>query len=102
MPHDFYIKDNLGLHIVKEIDLYDAMLGGEGELDIFGDKLKFNIPACTQNTSSLRLKGKGFPQYNNPETRCDVYVRIMVSLPSSLTDEERDLFIQLKNLKQQK
>ena len=98
LPHDIYIKDDLGLHLVKEIDLYAAILGGDEIIDIFGDKIKFTIPAGTQNTSSLRIRGKGFPLYGNNTQRGDVYVRVMVILPSNLTEEQKELFMKLKQL----
>ena len=98
LPHDLYIKDDLGLHLVKEIDLYTAILGGEEIIDIFGDKIKFTIPSGTQNASSLRIRGKGFPSYGNGNLRGDVYVRVMVSLPSNLTEEQKELFMKLKQL----
>jgi curved DNA-binding protein len=98
LQHDLYIKDQLGLHLVKEIDLYSAILGGEEIIDIFGDKIKFTIPSGTQNASSLRIRGKGFPVYGNVTQRGDVYVRVMVSLPSNLTEEQKELFMKLKQL----
>lgn len=98
LPHDIYIKDNLGLHLVKEIDLYSAILGGDEIIDIFGNKIKFTIPAGTQNASSLRIRGKGFPVYGHATQQGDVYVRIMVSLPTNLTEEQKELFIKLKQL----
>jgi curved DNA-binding protein len=98
LPHEIYIKDNLGLHLVKEIDLYTAILGGEEIIDIFGDKIKFTIPSGTQNASSLRIRGKGFPVYGNETQRGDVYVRVMINLPTDLSEEQKELFIKLKQL----
>ena len=52
----------------------------------------------TQNGTTVRLKGKGFPVYKKEGEFGDLMVTYNVQLPKDLTDEERELFLQLKNL----
>lgn len=48
----------------------------------------------------MRLKGKGFPLYRKEGEFGDLYVSLNIKMPSNLSDEEKALFQQLKDLKQ--
>jgi curved DNA-binding protein len=56
-----------------------------------------NIPAGTQNERKLRLKGQGMPCYGSADQRGDLYVTLEVKLPTSLTDEQRELVERLRS-----
>ena len=46
-----------------DIDLYTAILGGEIMIETLTGKVKFPVPAYTQQDTTVRLRGKGFPLY---------------------------------------
>ena len=94
--HSDYMIDNRGLHKIHRVDVFDAMLGGKGIIDIFDKKISFTIPPNTQNGTLLRIQGKGFPLYNQNDACGDLYINILVELPKSLTDSERELLSQIK------
>jgi len=98
MPHDLFYKDQMGLHTVKEVSLYDAVLGTEDVINVFGTNIKYVIPRGTQNAAILRIAGKGFPVYNQ-NTKGDLYIRIIVTLPTDLSEKEIELFNQLKQIR---
>lgn len=98
LPHDIFYKDQLGLHTVKEISLYDAILGTEDIINVFGTNIKYVIPKGTQNAAVLRIAGKGFPIYNQ-EKKGDLYIRVIVNLPTELSEKEYELFNQLKQIR---
>jgi curved DNA-binding protein len=98
IPHDIFYKDQKGLHTVKEISLYDAILGSEDIINVFGTNIKYVIPSGTQNASVLRIAGKGFPVYNQ-NTKGDLYIRVIVTLPTDLSEKEIELFNQLKQIR---
>jgi curved DNA-binding protein len=58
-------------------------------------QLKIKIKPETKNGTMLRLRGKGFPVYGQPDAFGDLYAKINLQLPESLTDKEKDLFRQL-------
>ena len=71
------------------------VLGGEEILDaIDGDKVALTIPPGTQVGTVLRVPGKGLPRMNS-SSRGDMMVRMFVSVPKRVTDEERGLLQKL-------
>ena len=106
---DLFIKFNISedqrfkrinndLYVVEEVDLVTAVLGGERTVATLSGKVKVKIPAGTQNDSSVRLKGKGFPVYKKDGQFGDLYVKWHVIIPSSLSDEQKELFEKLAKL----
>ena len=53
----------------------------------------------TQSGTKIRLKGKGMPVYKKEGEAGDLYVSYEVVLPTKLTAEQKELFIQLSKLK---
>lgn len=94
--HPDYMIDNRGLHKMYRTDMFDAMLGGKGVIDIFDKKISFTIPPNTQNGTLLRIQGKGFPLYNQKELCGDLYINVLVELPKTLNDYEKDLLLKVK------
>ena len=83
------------LYTTKEIDLYTAVLGGEILVPVLDGTLKLNVAAGTQNGAKVRLKGKGFPIYKKEGEYGNLYVTYQVSIPTNLTDKQKELFNEL-------
>jgi curved DNA-binding protein len=81
------------------IDLYTAVLGGEVTVDTMNGKVVLTVPPGTQPGQSFRLTGRGMPHLRNPEKHGDIFVRIKVSIPRKLTEEQKRLFEQLAGRK---
>ena len=79
------------------IDLYTAMLGGDIEVDTLGGKVRLKVQPETQNGTTVRLKGKGFPIYKKDGQYGDLFISYEVLLPKNLTQKQKELFEQLKN-----
>lgn len=76
------------------IDLYTALLGGEIILQTQSSKLKLKIKPGTQPGSKVRLKGKG---YQKPDgTYGDLIITYNVTLPSELTERQKELLKEMK------
>lgn len=88
--------DNLKLNV--NTDLYTAILGGEVVVNTLDSKVKLKVKPFTQNGTSNRLKGKGFPKYKSEGQFGDLILTFNVELPTKLSKEEEALFTQLKNL----
>ena len=84
---DLYTEHFVPVHL--------PVVGGETHVPTFDGKLKLKIPAGTQNGKRFRLKGMGMPDFNNPSSKGDLYVRIMVQLPENPSEEEKERFTQL-------
>ncbi|MDE5677920.1 DnaJ C-terminal domain-containing protein [Phocaeicola sp.] len=85
------------LHIKAPLNLYTAILGGEETVETWNGKVKLKIKPGTQSETKVRLKGKGFPIYKE-EGKCgDLIVTFHVTIPTLLTERQKELFHQLKN-----
>ncbi len=92
--HVFHRKGD-DLIITREITLTQAVLGIQIEVPTLDDKtLSLKVPAGTQSHTQMRIKGHGVPRFNKTG-RGDLYVKIIVKLPKSLTPEQEELFKQL-------
>lgn len=86
------------LYTTAEIDLYTAVLGGEFVLHTLSGKIKLKVNAETQNGSTVRLKGKGFPVYKHEGKFGDLFVTWQVKIPTNLTEKQKELFRELSKL----
>jgi len=81
------------------IDLYTAVLGGDVKVKTLTGSVNLKVKSETQNGTTVRLKGKGFPVYKKEGEFGDLFVTYDVKLPTNLTDKQKQLFEQLKTLK---
>ncbi len=82
------------------LDLYTAVLGGKTNIRLLsGAVISINISAGTDSGKVFRIKGKGMPEYNKPEVAGDLYVKMVVHIPTHLTPQEKELFMQLAQIK---
>ncbi len=100
-PHKRVERKGDDLYVEISIDLYKAVLGGSSKITTFAGTVKLNIPPESQQGKLLCLKGLGMPNYNTPEKVGDLFVTLNVKLPENLTDRERELFTELKDLSKQ-
>lgn len=91
-----YRRTGSDLHLVQEIDMYTALLGGEITLDTLHGKLKLKVKPGTQNNARIRLKSKGFPVYKSENTFGDLFITYHVKLPESLTEKQKELLKEMK------
>ncbi|MBC8162971.1 MAG: J domain-containing protein [Roseiflexaceae bacterium] len=100
LPHERYERNGDGLTVHAPIDLYTLVLGGEARVPLLGGKnLTLKIQAGSPNGQKIRISGQGMPRLRAPEARGDLYVLLDVQLPTSLSDRERTLFAELRDLR---
>lgn len=80
-----------------DIDLYTAVLGGDVNVKTLENTVNLKVKPETQNGTTVRLKGKGFPIYKKEGQYGDLYVTYNILIPKNLTEKQKDLFQQLKN-----
>ena len=97
--HSKFKLDNNNLHTTVDLDLYQAVLGGEIVIDTFDGKVKLKVKPETQNGTKVKLKGKGFPKYKKEGEFGDLYITYNVLLPTKLTEKELELFNALAKLR---
>lgn len=96
-PHEFYQRRGDDLILKKRIQYSEACLGAKVEVEsLEGKKFMLTVPPGTNGDSRLRIKGQGLPSGPIGD-RGDLYVKIGVQVPKSLTDEQRELIESLKD-----
>ena len=91
----FKRKEN-DLYTNVTIDLYTAVLGGEVTVNTLDGQVKLKVRPGTQNDAMVRLKGKGFPVYKQEGTFGDLIVTYHITIPTSLTEHQKELFRELQ------
>ena len=96
-PHPIFQRKDSDLHVEVAVPLTDAILGGEVEVSTPKGKVALKIPHETQNGRVFRLAGQGMPGMGNTK-KGDLLARVKVVLPTKLTEREKELFRELKDL----
>ena len=97
-PDRRFSRDGANLRADVAVPLFSAILGGEVEVPTMNGRIALQIPAGTQNGRSFKIRGKGLPTMNSDEFG-DLYATINIRLPDSLTDRERDLYLELRDIR---
>lgn len=78
------------------IPLTTALLGGYAIVPTLTGEVRVKVNAGTQAGSKVRLKGKGMPRYKKDNERGDLIVIFQISIPTTLTEEQRQLCLKLQ------
>ena len=84
----FERKDD-DLYVDVKVSAFTAMLGGEVEVPTMTRPVRMKIRSGTQSGQRLRLSGKGMPKLRKKNEFGDLYARIMLTVPNSLDDEQK-------------
>src|SRR5690606_35332168 len=95
-PHPQYERKGNDLYMEQPVNVFLALTGGKQEIDTFSGKVNIKLAECTPNGKLVRIKGKGMPLYNKPGHQGDLYIKLLVKMPESLTLEQRQVLQQLK------
>ena len=95
---DIFERDGNDVHVQLGISFPEAALGCKKMIQtIYGD-CELTIPEGIQSGQLLRMRGKGFKSLRG-NTVGDQFVHIEVKTPTKLTQEERELYEKLNDLK---
>ncbi|MFZ9855745.1 MAG: DnaJ C-terminal domain-containing protein [Limisphaerales bacterium] len=96
-PHpDFQIQ---GSDLTADLDLapWEAVLGATVDVKTLGGGVKVRIPPGTNAGQQLRVRGHGLPRGSSGE-RGDLFVKLAVKIPDSVTPAERELWEHLAKI----
>ncbi len=90
-----------GSNLYKDVDLdmFTAALGGEITVKTFDSKVKLTVKPETQNGTTVKLKGKGFPVYKKEGQYGDLYITYKIKIPTNLSLREKELLMELQKLR---
>jgi molecular chaperone DnaJ len=87
MPHDFFRREGLDVHVTIQVNLVQATLGSKMAVrTVYGKKVHLRIPPGTQSGTKLRVRGHGIQK---GERVGDQIVEVQVAIPETLTDEQK-------------
>jgi molecular chaperone DnaJ len=102
LPHKIFTRDESDLHCAVSLDMASAALGTSVKVPtIDGAGAEIVIPTGTQNGTTLKLKGKGIPLMGS-SNRGNQLVTVNVTIPTKLTEKQKDLLKQFKLIEDEK
>jgi molecular chaperone DnaJ len=96
-PHDHFVRHGDDIITEVPVTVATAALGGEIEIETLDGKVKLKIPGGTQSGKVFKVKGHGIGRLRSA-SRGDLLVKVAVWTPTSLSDEQRKLFEQLRRV----
>jgi molecular chaperone DnaJ len=93
-PHPLFNRQGKQVMSAVGINVAQAMLGDEIEVQTLDGDVALKVPAGTQSGQQFRLRHKGVPDMRSGE-RGDHIVTVHVNIPDALTDQQRELISQL-------
>jgi len=86
--HPIFEREGYDISCHVPISITQAALGSDIEVPTLSGRAKLTIKAGTQNQQVFRLKNKGIQRLQRPD-RGDLYVRIIVEVPTNLNKEQK-------------
>lgn len=87
--HSVFKRKGFDINIEQHLSFGKAAFGTEIEVPTVDGNVKYKIPQGTQPGTVFRLKNKGVPRLNS-YGRGDQFVRIVVDVPKSLNDKQKE------------
>jgi len=98
LPHSVFERQGDDLYVNVPVPLVTAVLGGEVQVPTLKGQLALKIPPETQNGRVFKLRGQGMPHLGK-NTRGDLMAKVNIVIPQNLTEKEKELFRQLRELR---
>ena len=91
--HPVFQRQNLDIYSTAQISYATAVLGGEVRIPTVDGDIMYTVKPGTQTDTRVRLRGKGVPDpmSRNSNSRGDHYVTLIVSVPTKLNSEQKEL-----------
>ena len=93
-PHEFFERQAEDLYCAIPISVTQASLGAEIQVSTLeGKTIKVKVPSGIQNGKLLRIRDEGVP--SSQGRRGNLYIKMMVQVPSKLSRRGRELMEEL-------
>lgn len=95
LPDKVFKRDGNNVYVNSEISFSQAALGTEIAVPTLDGQLKVRIKPGTQPSTLIRLRGQGIRDVNGYGVG-DLYIRVIVSVPTRLSAKQKDLLRELE------
>lgn len=89
--HAYFKRDGYDVWFDKHISIVEATLGADVQIPTLDGNVELHIPAGTQPGEIFTLKGNKGIQRLNAMGRGDEHVRVIVDIPKTVTNEQKEL-----------
>lgn len=93
--HPYFRRDGQDILLDLPVSLKETIQGASISVPTIDGHVDLHIPAGMTSGKRLRIRGKGVPQKDG--SRGDQYCRLMVQIPSGLTEEEKKQLITISD-----
>ncbi len=97
-PHKSLTREGAIILSEQKIDMVDAALGCEIDVETVDGKITMKVPAGTQSGTPFKLSGHGVP-YRSDGDRGPHIVTVIVETPKNLSRKQRELLEEFKKSK---
>mgnify|MGYP002682219111 CR=1 FL=1 len=94
LPDKVFKREGNDIFVTINLTFSQAVLGTEIEVPTLTEPVKVRVKAGTQPNTLIRLRGRGIKQVSGFGIG-DLYIRLMVEIPTRLTPRQKDLVRQL-------
>ncbi|HKL94292.1 MAG TPA: molecular chaperone DnaJ, partial [Clostridia bacterium] len=94
-PHKLFTRGGNDLFVEIPITILDAALGCEISVPTLTTPAVLSIPAGTQTGTEFKIKGQGI-KFIRKTTYGDLYVKVLVEVPKTISKEQKDLLKKLQ------
>ncbi|HEV3009608.1 MAG TPA: DnaJ C-terminal domain-containing protein [Burkholderiales bacterium] len=95
-PHPLFRSGGHDLEIDVPVTPWEAALGAEVEVPTLEGQVKMKVPPGSRSGQKLRLAGKGLPKPGGGAG--DLYAVLSIAVPGTLTDQEKKLYEELRQV----
>lgn len=97
-PDPYFRRQDYDIYVDQPLSISQAVLGTKLEVRTLTGKKTIQVPPGTVHGSKLRMAGEGITKLApNQHSKGDQYVVFSVTIPTSLTSEQRAIFESLKS-----
>jgi molecular chaperone DnaJ len=102
--HEFFVRDGDDLKCRVTISFLQAALGSEISIPVLDDNKErsITIPEGAQPGEIIRVKGWGMPSLGRGRGVGDLFVQVIVKIPTKLGRRQRELLMEFSELEEKK
>lgn len=89
--HPKFERHDRDIYSTEPISFAQAALGGDVRIKTIDGEVIYTVKPGTQTDTRVRLRNKGVPSLRNKQVRGDHYVTLVVSVPTNMTSEQKEL-----------
>lgn len=83
---------------IEHVDMIDAALGAEIDVETVDGKVRMKVPAGTQSGTDFKLSGHGVPHLRSDRRGAHI-VQLVVDIPTKLSKKQKELLEQFHSAK---